>query len=224
MRRERRNGLAHISPAHWLPANFPEEPITLRTNQASLERHQVKLLRPIFSLSPRLPSRVSLKVRFTMAIHPLCGDESAPRSPSAAGLKRGIISRVKEAFIREEESRIHVKREREWERVWRTKSSHVGSNGIDPGSDSLAAIRHIRRTAMGRILEIHCGLLPKFLTFLLTSLVDFHVRDSSRVAHGISASIILLRSEQLSATCRFRVVEILSAGLILFLRSCEFLF
>lgn len=117
MRRERRNGLAHISPAHWLPANFPEEPITLRTNQASLERHQVKLLRPIFSLSPRLPSRVSLKVRFTMAIHPLCGDESAPRSPSAAGLKRGIISRVKEAFIREEESRIHVKRERVRESV-----------------------------------------------------------------------------------------------------------
>lgn len=117
MRRERRNGLAHISPAHWLPANFPEEPITLRTNQASLERHQVKLLRPIFSLPPRLPSRVSLKVRFTMAIHPLCGDESAPRSPSAAGLKRGIISRVKEAFIREEESRIHVKRERVRESV-----------------------------------------------------------------------------------------------------------
>lgn len=133
---------------------------------------------------------------------------------SFLGSKRGVYSRGRIANSRK------VK-ERERERKWRTKSSHVGSNGIDPGSDSLAAIRHIRRIATGRILEIHCGLLPKFLTFLLTSLVDFHVRDSSRAAHGISASIILLRSEQLSATCRFRVVEILKAG---FLGSREFVY
>lgn len=169
------------------------------------------MLRPIFSLSPRL-FRAAFLSKYVSQWRFIPFVESARRPPQAS--KRGIISRVKERRLFARKNREFTESERERGRKWRTKSSHVGSNGIDPGSDSLAAIRHIRRTATGRILEIHCGLLPKFPTFLLTSLVDFHVRDSSRAAHGISASIILLRSKQLSATCRFRVVEILKAGLI----------
>lgn len=119
MRRERRNGLAHISSAHWLPANFPQEPITLRTNQASLERHQVKLLRPIFSLSPRLPSRVSLKVRFTMAIHPLCGIRLAlavrrrlRNVESFLGSKRRLFARKNREFTEGERERESGERSR----------------------------------------------------------------------------------------------------------------
>lgn len=151
MRRERRNGLAHISSAHWLPANFPYEPITLRTNQASLERHQVKLLRPIFSLSPRLPSRVSLKVRFTMAIHPLCGIRLAlavrrrlRNVESFLGSKRRLFARKNREFTEGERERERVENEVESRRFQRHRSEirQFGSHSSHPANSYGANTRN----------------------------------------------------------------------------------
>lgn len=104
--------------AHWLPANFPEEPITLRTNQASLERHQVKLLRPIFSLSPRLPSRFSQSAFLTMAIHPLC------EIRLALAVRRRLENRSGQRGVYSRWGRIaNSRKEREKEREIEGKSS-----------------------------------------------------------------------------------------------------
>lgn len=105
-------------------------------------------------------------------------------------------SRVKKAFT----TRIRDGRFRISGVATRLRANRSRSDGVEPFVTS-------GENCHRRILEIHRGLLPKFLTSLPTSLVVFYVRDSSRVAYGISVSIILLRSKQLSGTQRLCAVE-----------------